>query len=226
VLVCQKGFHMLAPSIKTANYHREALLRFYWGPMDCGKSTLALQMAYNHARQNRHGLILTHLDRSGEACVTSRIGLASKAVEVQPDVNLVELAISSPTPLDYLICDEVSFYSVEQINQMAELVDEHTVDVYAFGLATDFQAQLFPASQRLLEIADEVHRLQVEVLCWCGSRGLLNARVVGDAMVREGRQVLIGDTSATETEAIRYQILCRKHYRAGDLGTRNCGHST
>lgn len=202
---------------------QEALLRFYWGPMDCGKSTLALQMAYNHARQHRAGLILTHLDRSGEARVTSRIGLASEAIEVLPDVDLVELAMSAAAPLDYLICDEVSFYSVEQINQMAELVDEHAVDVYAFGLATDFQARLFPAAQRLLELADEVHRLQVEVLCWCGSRGLLNARVVGDVIVREGRQVMLGDTSPTEREAARYQVLCRKHYRAGELGTRTQG---
>ena len=30
-----------------------ASLKFFWGPMDCGKSTLALQMDYNHSRQGR-----------------------------------------------------------------------------------------------------------------------------------------------------------------------------
>ena len=41
-----------------------ARLKFFYGPMDCGKSTLALQMDYNHARQGRRGLVLTRNDRS------------------------------------------------------------------------------------------------------------------------------------------------------------------
>ena len=75
--------------------------------------------------------------------------------------------------MDYLICDEAQFYTVAQVEQMARLVDVLGVDVFAFGLATDFRTELFPASQRLFELADEVARLQVEVLCWCGGKGHL-----------------------------------------------------
>ena len=46
-------------------------LRFFYGPMDCGKSTLALQINHNHARQGRHGLLLTKLDRAGSAKISS-----------------------------------------------------------------------------------------------------------------------------------------------------------
>ena len=46
-------------------------VKFFYGPMDCGKSTLALQLDYNHARQGRHGLLLTRLDRSGPARISS-----------------------------------------------------------------------------------------------------------------------------------------------------------
>ncbi len=53
-----------------------AALKFFYGPMDCGKSTLALQINHNHARQGRHGLLLTKLDRSHAPRITSRIGLA------------------------------------------------------------------------------------------------------------------------------------------------------
>ncbi|MFD0472053.1 hypothetical protein ACFQ0B_29940 [Nonomuraea thailandensis] len=51
--------------------------------MDCGKSTLALQMNYNHGRQGRRGLVLTKHDRSGGPKVTSRIGLGLEAIEVE-----------------------------------------------------------------------------------------------------------------------------------------------
>lgn len=193
---------------------RDGVLRFYFGPMDCGKSTLALQMNYNHGRQGRRGLVLTKHDRSGGPQVTSRIGLGSEAVEVDDDLDLVAL-VRTHEPVDYVICDEACFYTVAQIEQLADLADGHGIDVYAFGLASDFRSRMFPAAQRLFELADEISRLQVEVLCWCGRPGRLNARVAGGRMLHTGEQVVIGDTS---DEPIRYQVLCRRHHRSGELG--------
>jgi thymidine kinase len=201
-----------------------ASLKFFHGPMDCGKSTLALQLDYNHSRQGRVGLVLTRNDRSRSPRVTSRIGLAREAIDVTDDLDLVALVRerwAAGERLDYLICDEACFYTVAQVEQMADLVDVHDVDVFAFGLATDFRTELFPASRRLFELADEVARLQVEVLCWCGRLGQLNARVVGGVVAREGEQVVIGDTgtgSGSGEVDVRYQVLCRRHHRSGDLG--------
>jgi thymidine kinase len=190
--------------------------------MDCGKSTLALQIDHNHARQGRRGMVLTRLDRSLMPQVSTRIGLAVKAIEVEPHLDLAELVLSQPQRIDYLICDEVCFYTVEQIEQLADLVDENNVDVYAFGLASDFRSRLFPAAQRLIELADEVNRLQVEVLCWCGRPGRLNARIVGGVVLREGEQIVVGDTAPADEPIdqsdLRYQVLCRQHYRSGQLG--------
>ncbi|MEU4714800.1 thymidine kinase [Micromonospora purpureochromogenes] len=199
-----------------------AALKFFWGPMDSGKSTMALQMNYNHARQGRRGLVTTRIDRSLGPQVTSRIGLAHSAVEVTDSLDLRTLVRDTwaeGVRVDYLICDEASFYNVEHVEQMAELVDGYDVDVYAFGLATDFRSCLFPAAQRLFELADQVARIQIEVLCWCGREGLLNARVVDGRVVREGAQVVIGDTA--DSAEVRYQVLCRRHYRSGDLGPRS-----
>jgi thymidine kinase len=196
-----------------------ASLKFFWGPMDCGKSTMALQMNYNHARQGRRGIMLTRIDRSMGPRITSRIGLAHDAIEVTGELDLVALVRdrwAAGVGVDYLICDEASFYEVEHVDQMAELVDRYDVDVFAFGLATDFRARLFPAAQRLFELADAVERIHIEVLCWCGREGQLNARVVDGKVAREGAQVVLGDTAA-EAE-VRYQVLCRRHHRAGDLG--------
>ena len=209
----------LARPVPGGDAYRPARLKFFHGPMDCGKSTLALQMDHNHARQGRRGLLLTRLDRSGAARISTRIGLDRRAIEVTDELDLRELVRGKwalGDRVDYLICDEVQFFAVDQVEQMADLVDQAGIDVYAFGLATDFRSELFPATRRLLELADGVYRLQVEVLCWCGRRGQLNARVVGNRVVREGAQVLTGDTGGDEP--VHYQVLCRAHYRAGDLG--------
>jgi thymidine kinase len=111
---------------------------------------------------------------------------------------------------DYLICDEAQFYSGEQVDQLSRIVDELGVDVFAFGILTDFRTKLFPGSQRLVELADKVQVLQVEALCWCGARATHNARTVNGDMVVEGEQVLVGDTFSVDV--IGYEVLCRRHY--------------
>ena len=207
-----------------------AQLRYFYGPMDCGKSTLALQIDHNHARQGRHGLLLTQNDRSSAPVISSRMGMGRPAVDVTDEMDLrrvVRDLWAQGQRVDYIIVDEAQFLHVCQIDQLAELVDGSDVDVYAFGLITDFRSQLFPGSKRLLELADEVTKLQVEVLCWCGRPGAFNGRVVGRSLVKEGAQVMVADTApgkawdgdgVRQNDDVRYQVLCRRHWRAGDLG--------
>jgi thymidine kinase len=202
-------------------------VKFFHGPMDCGKSTLALQLDYNHSRQGRHGLLLTKLDRSGPARISSRIGISRRAIEISDDQNisdLVRTAWSQGHRVDYLIVDEAQFFTEAQIEQLAELADEVQVDIYAFGIATDFRGRLFPGSARLFELADEVAPLQVEVLCWCGRIGRFNGRVVDGHIVRHGATVMVADVdSRPEPAKVRYQVLCRIHHRSGDLGPAAAG---
>jgi thymidine kinase len=200
-----------------------AHLKFFYGPMDCGKSTLALQIDHNQARQGRHGLLLTRHDRSGGAAITTRVGLSRDAIEVTDDTDIRRIVRgewSAGRPLDYLIVDEAGFLAAHHVEQLAELVDDWHVDVYCFGLATDFRTQLLPGAKRLFELADELTPVHVEVLCWCGRPGQLNARVVDGRVVREGDTVLVADTSTGPQPAagVHYQVLCRLHHRRGDLG--------
>ena len=145
-----------------------ALLRFSFGTMGSGKSTVALQIHHNLASRGLRGLLLTRLDRDGTQ-VTSRLGVAAPAVEVTADADLFDLSVARG-PLDYLVCDEAQFYAPEQCDQLARVVDELDADVYAFGLITDFRGLLFEGTKRLLEVADERVPLQVEARCWCGAR--------------------------------------------------------
>ena len=207
-----------------------ASLKFFHGPMGAGKSTLALQLDHNHARQGRVGLVLTRLDRAGPGWISSRIGIGRAAEEITDATDLRALVRdrwADGGRVDYIIADEVHFYTEAHIEQLAELVDVSDVDVYAFGLATDFRTRMFPAARRLFELSDELVRLQVEVLCWCGRPGLLNARVEDGVVAREGAQFVVGDTAeempaglqvAGAPAEIRYQVLCRRHHRTGDLG--------
>jgi thymidine kinase len=200
-----------------------ATLRFSFGTMGSGKSTLALQIHHNLSSRGMHGLLCTHLDREG-AQVTSRLGVAVEAVDVGPKLDLFELARQHRDHhgvLHYLVCDEAQFYAPEQADQLARVVDELGADVHALGLLTDFRGRLFPATARLLEVADERCELQVEARCWCGARATHNARMVDGVQVYEGETVVIGDVeglgAASEAE-VAYELLCRRHWLAGETG--------
>ncbi len=190
-----------------------AELIYYCGTMDSGKSTLALQTAHNHQSRGRTGLIFTNNDRAGIGVISSRLGLSSPAIEVTPLMDLHKLVVdqlSMGERIDYIICDEAQFYESEQIDQLARIVDGLSIDVFAFGILADFRTKLFPGSARLVELADRVNTLQVEALCWCGSRATHNARTVGGVMVVEGEQVVVGDVSTGADVA--YEVLCRRHH--------------
>ena len=197
-----------------------ATLRFSFGTMGSGKSTLALQIHHNLAVRGLRGIILTKLDRDGSQ-VTSRLGVSAPAVEVAAHLDVFEL-VRHRLPLEFLVCDEVQFYSADQCDQLARVVDELGIDVYAFGLITDFRGLLFEGTRRMLEVADERVEMQVEARCWCGSRATHNARVVNGVVVYEGETVVVGDTSDNPTaplfgDQVRYELLCRRHYVAGEM---------
>jgi thymidine kinase len=186
--------------------------------MDCGKSTLALQTDHNHSSRGRAGLVFTQMDRAGTSVLSSRLGLSVDAIEVEPAVDLRRVVVdhlSAGGRLDYLICDEAQFYTPAQIEQLAEVVDEFGIDVYAFGITTDFRTRLFPGSARLIELADRVEVLQVAALCWCGRRGTHQARTVAGAIVRDGDQVVVGDVDGAGAGQVAYEVLCRDHHRRG-----------
>ncbi|GAA0901672.1 thymidine kinase [Streptomyces thermoalcalitolerans] len=190
-------------------------LVFFSGTMDCGKSTLALQIEHNRSTRGLTGVIFTRNDRAGQGRLSSRLGLVTDAVEAEDGMDLyahVADRLSRGERADYVIADEAQFLAPEQIDQLARVVDDLGIDVYAFGITTDFRTKLFPGSQRLVELADRIEVLQVEALCWCGARATHNARTVGGVMVVEGAQVVVGDVTSS-TDEIGYEVLCRRHHR-------------
>jgi thymidine kinase len=195
-----------------------AELHFFTGTMDSGKSTLALQTNHNHAARGRIGRLFTTRDRAGESTLSSRLGLTHEAIEVGPEFGFWRYVVDSLTRggrIDYLICDEAQFYTRDQVDQLAKIVDELQIDVFAFGILTDFRTELFEGSRRLVELADRMNVLQVEALCWCGKRATHNARTENGVMVVEGDVIVVGDVDQADHPAaeVAYEVLCRQHHR-------------
>lgn len=199
-----------------------AELVFHTGPMDCGKSTLALHLDYIQTTHGRIGRVFTSQDRAGNGVIASRLGLTAAALEVAADFDFWRYVIGELTTgkrVDYIVCDEAQFYQAERVDQLAGIVDELQLDVYAFGILGRASARgCSPAPSGSSELADRVETLPLGPLCWCGARGTHNARTVDGLMVTEGSQVVVGDTGSGRE--VRYEVLCRAHHRRRMTATR------
>ncbi len=190
--------------------------------MGSGKSTQALQVHHNMTARGLSCILFTQLDRQ-EGTVSSRLGVSAPARHLAPGTDvfrIIAMEHRTGAGVDTVICDEAQFYSDVQIEQLARVVDELNIEVYAYGLLTSFQGELFPGSKRLMELADVRVELQVEARCWCGDRATQNARMVDGRQVYDGELKVVGDTDANAPAVVTYDLLCRRHWMAGKTQTQ------
>ncbi len=183
-------------------------LRFYYGTMGSGKSTLALQIAHNLRQAGKNVVLLTKLGRE-KGRVSSRLGFSAPAARTRPDHNFYGFAegVINRREVSHFVCDESQFFTTEQIDQLAAVVDVFDVNVYAFGLMTTFQGELFDGSKRLVELSNQILGIDTCNLCSCGEAANMNARFVDGVQVKEGEINVVGDLFPGH---VSYAAVCRK----------------
>lgn len=185
-----------------------AKLYFRYGTVSSAKTLNLLAVAHNYRSQGKRVLVARpKLDtRFGEDVVVSRAGLNAKAdILIDPDDEGSLLGFVKDG-LACVLVDEAQFLPVEVIDNLRQVASFQNVPVICYGLRTDFQRKLFPASQRLFELADSVE--EIKTTChYCNKKAIYNARMHGEARVVDGPQILLG---ADET----YRAVCAYHYEA------------
>ena len=191
-----------------------AKLYFYYASMNAGKSTNLLQADFNYRERGMTTLLMTAAidDRSAPHTISSRIGLSARAIPFDSGTNIAALVAAriADGPLHCVLVDEAQFLTRDQVIQLADIADIVGVPVLAYGLRTDFQAQLFEGSAALLGLADAL--VELKAVCACGRKATMNLRVDADGnAVAEGAQTEIGGND-------RYVALCRRHFLAKRRG--------
>lgn len=144
--------------------------------------------------------------RDGLNIIRSRAGLERDCVSVDGNFNFLNEVtdITKEYPAKFILIDEAQFLTAEQVVQLSLIVDNLNINVFCYGLRTDFKTNLFEGSRRLFEIANDLE--EIPSMCECGKRTLVNARFdeFGN-IIFDGEQVQIG---GDET----YKSICRKCY--------------
>lgn len=77
---------------------------------------------------------------------------------------------------DVVLIDECQFLTTSQVDELRNLSTDRDIDILFFGLRTDFNSNLFEASKRLFEVADEIN--EVKTICSvCGKHASFNKKI-------------------------------------------------
>ncbi len=192
------------------------MLHFYHGVMGSSKTAMLLMQRYNYMQLGlKVALVKPAVDtRISVDTVYSRVGLQAQAdIVLEKDHSIREqlnwLAVQhAHSHFQYVFVDEAQFLSEAQVQEMADMAD--SLEIFCYGLKTDFMGQFFPGSAALLRLAEDIQEVSGS-LCWCGKKATMNTRVDGKGnVIKQGAQVLIDNQ-----DEIRYIGLCYQHWREG-----------
>lgn len=189
-----------------------AKLRFQYGTMNSKKTADLLAVAHSYTETNREVILITSkIDTRDDNYISSRIGIKEQPdllIDSRDDIihEMLQLDKFKNSTISAVLVDEVQFLTTKQIDQLSEIVDILGIPVMAYGLKTDFRGKLFPASQRLLELSDELN--EVKSICWyCNRKATMNLRLdeTGKAIITGATFIVGGNES--------YVPACRRHYK-------------
>ena len=179
--------------------------------MGSAKTAMLLTTAYNFEERGMAYMCLKPVvdTREKKNVIRSRIGIERECKWIYPETDLYEMVKDifeqTLTVPDWVLVDEAQFLTEDQVDQLAQVVDDYGCNIMCYGLRTDFKTRLFEGSRRLFEIADSIE--EVKSTCNCGRKTIVNARIDGNGgIITEGEQVEIGGNE-------RYIAVCRKCWR-------------
>lgn len=190
-----------------------AKLYFNYGCMGSTKTLSLLTSAYQFEEKNISFLCLKPSIDVRSEMIESRVGIKRECLNISDKTDIFSLIKKfietsdalMEDKLKWIFVDECQFLTEEQVEQLSMIVDYLDVNVSCYGLRTDFQTKLFPASKRLFEIADTI--TEIKSPCSCGRKTIVNARFDKEGkIIVNGSQVMIGGNEL-------YRPICRKCWR-------------
>lgn len=169
-----------------------AKLYFRYGTVNSAKTLNLLAVAHNYRQQGKKALIVKPaLDtRWGREWITSRAGPKMPADLVLENNSV--LTADDLAGVSCVLVDEAQFLSLFSIEQLAHIAHRNPgTPVICYGLRTDFKTRLFPASERLMELADSIE--EIKTTCqYCERKAIFNLKFVNGKPTRDGPSVELG----------------------------------
>lgn len=181
--------------------------------MSAGKSQELARVHYNYKIKGENVIVFvpSNDNRAGGGVVAARSGERLLATSVNPGTMRKWLKdnLDKQGDVACILVDETQFFKRDDIFALKEIaVIERNIPVIAYGLKSDFQANLFEGSQACLVVSEEITEIMT-VCAFCNKKAIMNMRFKDGVPVKDGEQIMIGDEE--------YKQVCHRHYLQDDL---------
>lgn len=176
------------------------------GTMNASKSAQLLMKAYNLERQGKKILVFKpEIDtRDGEYVISRALPSKRKAIVIPKKAKgkmINEVLNNRP---NVIFVDELQFFTVEQIEELAEISLNFDVDIYAYGLLIAYNGRMFEATKRAIECGFRL--VVIDMQCEnCRNDATHHLLYINGEVITDGDGIHVGDQE--------YKSVCYECYR-------------
>lgn len=184
-------------------------LHFFYGTMSASKSTKLITDRYNFNKKGVDVFVIKPaIDRTSEPIITSRLGISCPAT-IMSEIKWKDIIKMKDFYHKVYMIDEVQFFKPKDIDSLVKLADTYDRLIFCFGLMTDVNEKLFPASKHLIEVGAKLHEMPSSCeMSGCMNLATHHLRYRTDGMViKHGDSVVVDDG-----KGIVYRSVCRQCY--------------
>ena len=191
-------------------------LVFIYGAMGSGKSTELLMKAFDYESEGKKVfLIKPSKDDKGADKVVNRMGMEKKVdYLVKPDESIFEIIKHLDSLPDVIIVEEAQFLQEKQVDELYLISKDFDIEVFTYGIRSDFKQGPFTGSSRLFTIADKIQELDKKI-CSCGAKATNNLRLYDGVPTFDGDSILIdkaSDPNNKDETKYSYKSVCGNCY--------------
>lgn len=174
------------------------MLTFLYSTMNAGKTANLIMKAHACSSRGVGYCVLVpsiSTERDDKTSTTygyqvySRTGFSCEAIPVSIQDDLYSIVMRVPHSCHVVFVDEAQFLTPQQVIQLSSLADEHNIDVYAYGLRTDFKGNLFEGSNHLFAWSDKIEEIDTYAKAPKGAKAMFNIKVD-----EQGNRIYEGDS--------------------------------
>lgn len=186
---------------------KELILKY--GVMDCGKTILLIQEAYNYEKKGMKVRVIKPLrDTKGDDHIVSRLENLSRKVDyLIDDPNDLKEYLSKlkEEGVTCVLVDEAEFLNNDHISELFYFTKKYNIKVICYSLKSDFQGNIFSGTASLFALADVVEELST--ICKCRNKATFNARIKNGEYITDGDQIAIDGE-----DGVSYESMCGTCY--------------
>ncbi|MGL5691252.1 MAG: metallophosphoesterase [Bacteroidales bacterium] len=154
-----------------------AKIHYIYGTVNSAKTTDLITKAF-FMREIGINVVcmIPQNDTRSEGVISSRTGLIERDVQVISKDTVIDKNILN-SDVDVLFIDEVQFLHIETITEIIKLANKYDIQVFAYGLRTDFKKEIFPAVSYLLAHATDIQEMKSYCSVCTSRKSIYNAKM-------------------------------------------------